>query len=158
MTLPLTSVRANYSCIFSSFFFCFPCSQYKGKKEGNEVIATRKCVQGKTYYSGVTTFCLFVFFLPHWENGTRGHQFCLLTFLLSVIFAVATSPFSLRSHNKVTKSVCVFGWRGMCAVGISRCCKSGSVIDFSSHCFIVLFVVLRLLSCFSSFFFSPHEY
>lgn len=116
---------------------------------------TRKCVQGETYYSGVTTFCLFVFFLPHWENGTRGHQFCLLTFLLSVIFAVAASPFSLRSHNnKVTKSVCVFGWRGMCAVGISRC-KSGSVIDFSSHCFIVLFVVLRLLSCFSSFFFPP---
>lgn len=66
MILPLTNVRANYSCTF--FFFLLPLFSYKDKKEGKKVTVTCQCGQGETYYSGVTTF-----FLPLWEDGTCGH-------------------------------------------------------------------------------------
>lgn len=109
-----------------------------------EIVAPCKCAQGKTYSSGVTAFLFF--FLPPWEEGTSGHWFCLLTFVLSVIFAEATSLFSLTSHNNKVTKVCVCV-EACVLSGISCCCKGGTVINFSSLCFIVLLVVLRLLSC-----------
>lgn len=110
------------------------------------------CVPGETYYSGVTTF----FFLS--RSRKMGHVDT--SFVFSHFFCLWYSQWQPACSLFIfittrSRKVYVFRRRGMCAVGISHCCKSGDVIEFSSHRFIVLFVVSCLL-CFSYslFFFS----